>query len=222
MLIQGNFAPGTSPTKAYSGVNRPRFLLPERRKGWTQEARVAGHKVYLRTGEYPDGTLGEVFIDIAKEGATLKGVLGCFAIAVSKGLQYGVPLEEFVDTFTFQTFEPRGMVEGHENIKMSNSIIDYVFRALGLEYLDRTDIVQVPPKDKPQTESVAVEEKPVTPVQKAEPVSVEQTENSVATVQEVLGDMMGDAPACPDCGHITIRNGSCYKCLNCGNSLGCS
>jgi len=167
--------------------------------------------------------------------------LGCFAIAVSKGLQYGVPLEEFVDTFTFQTFEPRGMVEGHENIKMSNSIIDYVFRALGLEYLNRTDIVQVPPKDKPQTEPVAVQKaepvtpvqkaepvtpvqkaEPVTPVQKAEPVTAEQTENSVATVQEVLGDMMGDAPACPDCGHITIRNGSCYKCLNCGNSLGCS
>jgi len=224
MLVQGNFAPGTSPTRAYAGVNRPRFLLPERREGWTQEARVAGHKVYLRTGEYPDGTLGEVFIDIAKEGATLKGVLGCFAIAVSKGLQYGVPLEEFVDTFTFQTFEPRGMVEGHENIKMSNSIIDYVFRALGLEYLDRTDIVQVPPKDKQQAEPVAVEDKPqsTAPVQQAEPVAVEQAENSVATVQEVLGDMMGDAPACPDCGHITIRNGSCYKCLNCGNSLGCS
>ena len=166
-------------------------------------------------------------------------MLGCFAIAVSKGLQYGVPLEEFVDTFTFQTFEPRGMVEGHENIKMSNSIIDYVFRALGLEYLDRTDIVQVPPKDKKQVEPVAVEEKPqsTAPVQPAEPVAVEekpqstapaepvvveQAENSVATVQEVLGDMMGDAPACPDCGHITIRNGSCYKCLNCGNSLGCS
>ena len=224
MLIQGNFAPGTSPTRAYAGVNRPRFLLPERRQGWTQEARVAGHKVYLRTGEYPDGTLGEVFIDIAKEGATLKGVLGCFAIAVSKGLQYGVPLEEFVDTFTFQTFEPRGMVEGHENIKMSNSIIDYVFRALGLEYLNRTDIVQVPPKEKQQIEPVAVEEKPqpTPPVKQIEPVAVNQSENSVATVQEVLGDMMGDAPACPDCGHITIRNGSCYKCLNCGNSLGCS
>jgi len=240
MLIQGNFAPGTSPSKAYAGVNRPRFLLPERRKGWTQEAKVAGHKVYLRTGEYPDGTLGEVFIDIAKEGATLKGVLGCFAIAVSKGLQYGVPLEEFVDTFTFQTFEPRGMVEGHENIKMSNSIIDYVFRALGLEYLDRTDIVQVTPKDKQQSKPVAVEQaqpkppaqqsKPVAveqaqpkpPAQQSKPVAVEQAQNSVATVQEVLGDMMGDAPACPDCGHITIRNGSCYKCLNCGNSLGCS
>ena len=245
MLIQGNFAPGTSPSRAYAGVNRPRFLLPERREGWTQEARIAGHKVYLRTGEYPDGTLGEVFIDIAKEGATLKGVLGCFAIAVSKGLQYGVPLEEFVDTFTFQTFEPRGMVEGHENIKMSNSIIDYVFRALGLEYLDRTDIVQVPPKDKSVQETkpvvktetapvVKTETAPVVkqrltcsktetvPVVKTETVPVEQAENSVATVQEVLGDMMGDAPACNECGHITIRNGSCYKCLNCGNSLGCS
>jgi ribonucleoside-diphosphate reductase alpha chain len=181
-------------------------------------------------------------------------VLGCFAIAVSKGLQYGVPLEEFVDTFTFQTFEPRGMVEGHENIKMSNSIIDYVFRALGLEYLDRTDIVQVPPKDKvvqetkpvaktetapvaktetapvaktetapvAKTETAPVDKTETTPVAKTETAPVEQAENSVATVQEVLGDMMGDAPACNECGHITIRNGSCYKCLNCGNSLGCS
>ena len=264
MLMLGNYAPGTSPTKAYAGTTRPRFLLPERREGWTQEARIAGHKVYLRTGEYPDGTLGEVFIDIAKEGATLKGVLGCFAIAVSKGLQYGVPLEEFVDTFTFQTFEPRGMVEGHENIKMSNSIIDYVFRALGLEYLNRTDIVQNPPQDSLDEENDTsapiqsatpppideqVTESPAQ-VEEVEPTNTSQTNetqaeaqevqfitkveeketfentdtasNSVTTVQEVLGDMMGDAPACPDCGHITIRNGSCYKCLNCGNSLGCS
>jgi ribonucleoside-diphosphate reductase alpha chain len=144
------------------------------------------------------------------------------------------------------------MVEGHENIKMSNSIIDYVFRALGLEYLDRTDIVQVPPKEnlikddsscgcdqgsclcnsspvaKTETSPVAkTETSPVaktetSPVAKTETSPVEQTENSVATVQEVLGDMMGDAPACNECGHITIRNGSCYKCLNCGNSLGCS
>ena len=257
MLIQGNFAPGTSPTRAYAGMNRPRFLLPEKRMGWTQEAKIGGHKVYLRTGEYPDGTLGEVFIDIAKEGATLKGVLGCFAIAVSKGLQYGVPLEEFVDTFTFQTFEPRGMVEGHENIKMSNSIVDYVFRALGLEYLNRTDIVQNPPKEKgtPVQESLsapvqeqvtesteeverveptnsikanepsseAQEVQFVTKVEKKESLdTTEATSNSVTTVQEVLSDMMGDAPACNECGHITIRNGSCYKCLNCGNSLGCS
>ena len=264
MLMHGNYPAGTSPTKAYAGTTRPRFLLPERREGWTQEAKISGHKVYLRTGEYPDGTLGEVFIDIAKEGATLKGVLGCFAIAVSKGLQYGVPLEEFVDTFTFQTFEPRGMVEGHENIKMSNSIVDYVFRALGLEYLNRTDIVQNPPSEIP----APVQEATPAPVQEATPSPVqdvadsssevqeveptnkstldqsmnnsqevqfitklqetgileaaETTTNSVTTVQEVLGDMMGDAPACNECGHITIRNGSCYKCLNCGNSLGCS
>jgi hypothetical protein len=86
-----------------------------------------------------------VFLDLAKEGATLRGILGCFAIAVSKGLQYGVPLEEYVDTFTFQTFEPRGMVEGHPNIKMANSIVDYVFRALGVEYLHRDELAQVPP-----------------------------------------------------------------------------
>jgi ribonucleoside-diphosphate reductase alpha chain len=135
------------------------------------------------------------------------------------------------------------MVEGHENIKMSNSIIDYVFRALGLEYLDRTDIVQVPPKDKAveeqksepvemvaktetapvaKTETAPVAKTETAPVAKTETAPVEQAENSVATVQEVLGDMMGDAPACNECGHITIRNGSCYKCLNCGNSLGCS
>ena len=108
---------------------------------------------------------------------------------------------------------------------MSNSIIDYVFRALGLEYLDRTDIVQVPPKDKPvaKTETAPVAKTETAPVAKTETAApAEQAENSVATVQEVLGDMMGDAPACNECGHITIRNGSCYKCLNCGNSLGCS
>ena len=129
------------------------------------------------------------------------------------------------------------MVEGHENIQMSNSLIDYVFRALGLEYLNRTDIVQVPPKEVKESavsEDVQVTQKaePVTPVQKTEPVtpvqktnseqSVQAASNSVDTVQEVLSDMMGDAPACDDCGHITVRNGSCYKCLNCGNSLGCS
>ena len=143
----GKIPAGMSPTQAYAqGMHPPRFMLPARRGGYTQEARIGGHKVYLRTGEYEDGTLGEVFIDLAKEGATLHGILSCFAIAVSKGLQFGVPLEEFVDTFTFQTFEPRGLVEGHPNIKMANSIVDYVFRALGVEYLKRDDLAQVPPR----------------------------------------------------------------------------
>src|SRR5690606_8023868 len=115
------------------------------RSGFNQEARVGGHKVFLRTGEYEDGTLGEIFIDLAKEGATLKGILSCFAIAVSKGLQYGLPLEEFVDTFPVQTFEPRGLVEGLPTIKMANTSTDYVFRALGVEYLQRDELAQVPP-----------------------------------------------------------------------------
>ncbi len=144
-VFSGVYTPGISPTAAYASLPRPRFMLPARRSGYTQEARIGGHKVFLRTGEYEDGTLGEVFLDLAKEGATLRGILGCFAIAVSKGLQYGVPLEEYVDTFTFQTFEPRGMVEGHPNIKMANSIVDYVFRALGVEYLHRDELAQVPP-----------------------------------------------------------------------------
>ena len=123
-----------------------RRRLPARRSGFTQEARVAGNKVFLRTGEYEDGTLGEIFIDMHKEGAAFRSMINCFAIAISKGLQYGVPLEEFVETFTFTRFEPQGMVSGHPNIKMATSIIDYVFRVLGLEYLGRTDLTQVPPE----------------------------------------------------------------------------
>jgi ribonucleoside-diphosphate reductase alpha chain len=288
----GNLPKGLSPTQAYAqGLQPPRFLLPARRAGYNQEARVGGHKLYLRTGEYEDGTLGEIFIDLAKEGATLKGILSCFAIAVSKGLQYGVPLEEFVDTFTFQTFEPRGMVEGHPNIKMANSIIDYVFRALGVEYLQRDELAQVPP-DRELAEppkglateagiqldlTDAVGESEIDLLQKAAefvddlgsatlvgsandvtplvggPTGrspgeggasaasssqtsvitqvtrvVEKTEAMVAvsamadTADMVLRENMGDAPVCSNCGHMTIRNGSCYVCLTCGDTTGCS
>ncbi len=309
----GMFRPGISPSEAYDDLPRPRFLLPARRGGYTQEARVGGHKVFLRTGEYDDGTLGEVFIDLAKEGATLRGILSCFAIAVSKGLQYGVPLEEFVDTFTFQTFEPRGMVEGHPNIKMSNSIVDYVFRALGVEYLKRDELAQVPPdrshelpepkkgialdagvqldleeaaKERDIDAQIAAAEfvdadddnsarlggsaspspastptssrggsaVPATrlspgPGAMAAPAGRVATANGngarsdaspsgggapaqagavgvvdaqTAGIQAVLADKMGDAPLCDTCGHITVRNGSCYRCLNCGDSKGCS
>ena len=258
----GRIPAGVSPTEAYDrGMQPPRFLLPARRGGYTQEARIGGHKVFLRTGEYEDGTLGEVFIDLAKEGATLRGILSCFAIAVSKGLQYGVPLEEFVDTFTFQTFEPRGMVEGHPNIKMANSIVDYVFRALGVEYLQRDELAQVPPvreMELPEpAKGLAVEagvqldltdaamEKDIDiqvaaarfvdsvpssngsngsratqPVRTR--VAVAAVDAGTASVQSALAAMMGDAPLCETCGHITIRSGSCYKCLNCGGTTGCS
>ena len=290
VIHAGMFRPGISPTAAYEDLPRPRFHLPARREGFTQEGRVGGHKVFLRTGEYDDGTLGELFIDLAKEGATLRGILSCFAIAVSKGLQYGVPLEEFVDTFTFQTFEPRGMVEGHPNIKMANSIIDYVFRALGVDYLHRDELAQVPPDRSHQlpeppsgiavdaglqldlTESAMEDDidaqvraaafadslvpatdanggngspKPVggasngtahrvdsgavpeTSLRAWEAVAAAATSGSIAdaqtsSIQALLADKMGDAPLCDTCGHITVRNGSCYRCLNCGDSKGCS
>jgi ribonucleoside-diphosphate reductase alpha chain len=251
----GNLPAGISPTEAYAqGMKPPRFLLPARRTGFNQEARVGGHKVYLRTGEYEDGTLGEIFIDLAKEGATLKGILSCFAIAVSKGLQYGVPLEEYVDTFTFQTFEPRGMVEGHDNIKMANSIVDYVFRALGVEYLQRDELAQVPPdrdSDLPgPPKGLAVEagvqlalddaaaDSDVDAVKSVaelldgpdaeiktperEKVAVASANGKASVSDAALSENMGDAPACSNCGHMTVRNGSCYVCLTCGDTTGCS
>ncbi|MBY6165823.1 vitamin B12-dependent ribonucleotide reductase [Pseudooceanicola nitratireducens] len=122
-----------------------RTKMPERRKGYTQKATVGGHKVYLRTGEYEDGSLGEIFIDMHKEGAGFRAMMNNFAIAVSVGLQYGVPLEEFVDAFTFTKFEPAGMVQGNDSIKNATSILDYIFRELAVSYLDRTDLAHVKP-----------------------------------------------------------------------------
>ncbi|MHA6267614.1 vitamin B12-dependent ribonucleotide reductase [Aliiroseovarius sp. CAU 1755] len=127
-------------------VARGREKLPERRKGYTQKAIVGGHKVYLRTGEYEDGNLGEIFIDMHKEGAGFRAMMNNFAIAVSVGLQYGVPLEEFVDAFTFTKFEPAGMVQGNDSIKNATSILDYIFRELAVSYLDRTDLAHVKPE----------------------------------------------------------------------------
>ncbi|MEM8732196.1 MAG: vitamin B12-dependent ribonucleotide reductase [Pseudomonadota bacterium] len=127
-------------------VQSHREKMPERRKGYTQKAIVGGHKVYLRTGEYRDGSLGEIFIDMHKEGAGFRAMMNNFAIAVSVGLQYGVPLEEFVDAFTFTKFEPAGMVQGNDSIKNATSILDYIFRELAVSYLDRTDLAHVKPE----------------------------------------------------------------------------
>ncbi len=124
-----------------------RRKLPDRRKGYTQKAIVGGHKVYVRTGEYEDGKLGEIFIDMHKEGAAFRAMMNNFAIAISIGLQYGVPLEEFVEAFTFTRFEPSGMVEGNQTIKMSTSILDYIFRELAISYLGRNDLAHVTPPD---------------------------------------------------------------------------
>ena len=213
-----------------------RHRLPKKRKGFTQEARIGGHKVFLRTGEYEDGSLGEIFVDMHKEGAAFRSLMNCFAISVSMGLQHGVPLDAYVRQFTFTRFEPQGIVEGHPNIKFSTSIIDYVFRVLGVEYLRQYDFAQVPPKEEQEelqnpTDVAAVHRlegaqpsEPPPAIEPAEQVTFGFEENGQqpSALDQQLGEMMGDAPMCDKCGHITVRNGACYKCLNCGNSMGCS
>ena len=127
--------------------DRERERLPDRRKGYTQKAVVGGHKVYLRTGEYQDGRLGEIFIDMHKEGAAFRSLMNNFAIAISLGLQYGVPLEEYVEAFTFVRFEPAGLVQGNDAIKNATSILDYVFRELAISYLGRNDLAHIAPDE---------------------------------------------------------------------------
>lgn len=211
-----------------------RIRLPKKRRGFTQEALVGGHKVFLRTGEYDDGRLGEIFIDMHKEGAAFRSLMNCFAMAVSVGLQYGVPLDTYVEQFTFTRFEPHGPVGGHPNIKFATSIVDYLFRVLGVEYLQRYDFAQVKPTQeepkviedpgakKLESESALAPENEQSPSTSAAPAAHASTGGNKGAMDAQLEDMMGDAPVCDGCGHITVRNGSCYKCLNCGNSMGCS
>lgn len=217
-----------------------RRALPAKRRGFTQKAKINGQTIFLRTGEYSDGTVGEIFIDMAKEGATMRSMLNCFAIAVSIGLQYGVPLEEYVEKFVFTKFDPAGFVE-HPNIKSSTSIVDFIFRVLGYEYLSRTDLVHV--LDKPEVMNTGAEDwdepsghandKPakqpelssvrvVATQPAAAKAHVHKNGSNLDAVNVAAKSMQSDAPACNTCGHITIRSGTCYKCLNCGNSMGCS
>lgn len=216
-----------------------RRALPAKRRGYTQKAKINGQALFVRTGEYGDGTLGEIFIDMAKEGATMRSMLNCFAISVSIGLQYGVPLEEFVEKFVFTRFEPSGMVD-HPNIKSATSIVDFIFRSLAYEYLDRSDLVHV--LDKPEVmntgndswdEPAAKEFEKKTPelsdvriVAAAKAAKMPSVKTGTMANYDALSaankSMQSDAPACNVCGHLTIRSGTCYKCLNCGNSLGCS
>src|SRR5690606_25808160 len=123
-----------------------RRRMPDRREGYTQKATIGGHKVYISTGQYADGSLGEIFIGMHKEGAAFRSLMNCFAIAISLGLQYGVPLEEYVDAFVFTRFEPNGPVAGHPRIKMSTSIIDDIFRELAVTYLERSALAHVNPE----------------------------------------------------------------------------
>jgi ribonucleoside-diphosphate reductase alpha chain len=234
-----------SGTRVY--IHGEQRKMPYKRSGLTIKSKIAGQSLFMRTGEYPDGKLGEVFIDMYKEGAAFRSLLNLFAISISTGLQYGIPLEEYVDKFTFTRFEPSGMTD-HPNIRSCTSIIDFVFRVLGMEYLGRTDFVQVKPKgiQKNRAEMMAklavmqqgqqtfelgdaVEDK-IKKVEKIEdqptlpnmPKAIKMEQPTASGIDAQLSSMMGDAPPCSTCGHTTIRNGTCYKCLNCGSTTGCS
>lgn len=212
-----------------------RKQLPAKRRGYTFKGKVGGQPLFLRTGEYGDATLGEIFIDMAKEGATMRSLLNSFAIAVSVGLQYGVPLEEYVDKFIFTRFEPSGVVE-HPNIKNATSVLDYIFRLLAYEYLDRVDLVHVPDQHRiteddeinnaaqQQLSQVRITapqptSKPQQSMVSPKPVMTTQSNN--AEIKKLMGTS-ADAPACRNCGNITLRNGTCYMCPNCGTTTGCS
>jgi len=199
-----------------------RRMLPKRRKGYIREAYVGGHKVFLRTGEYEDGSLGEVFIDMYKEGASFKGLLNCFAVLASKALQYGMPLEELVDSFTFTRFEPAGAVQGHNAIKNSTSILDYVFRSIGYDYLGRKDFVHVKAVDEllesnGENGHVPVVEPSLAVHVEPEHAATRQSQVYQAKVQGYTGEQ------CENCGSMRVKqNGTCKVCDDCGMTTGCS
>lgn len=203
-----------------------RRTLPKRRKGYIREAYVGGHKVFLRTGEYEDGSLGEIFIDMYKEGASFKGLMNCFAVLASKALQYGMPLEELVDSFTFTRFEPAGAVQGHNTIRYATSILDYVFRSIGYDYLGRKDFVHVKAIDEVPGAGAPAE---LLVKQEVAAMHAEHHDTSVppaasrssqvyqAKAQGYTGEH------CANCGSMRVRqNGTCKVCDDCGMTTGCS
>jgi ribonucleoside-diphosphate reductase alpha chain len=199
-----------------TALRGPRKSLPNRRSGYTQKAKIGGHSVFIRTGEYEDGALGEIFLDMHKEGAAFRSLLNSFAIAVSLGLQYGVPLEEYVDAFTFSRFEPNGMVQGHDYVKMATSVIDYIFRDLAISYLKRSDLGQVKGDDLLATATTAAPEKA-----KRNPAARPPLGEAALAAQARIKGYEGDP--CPACGSFTlVRNGTCMKCDTCGGTTGCS
>jgi len=201
----------TDRKKSGGKTRGARKSLPNRRSGYTQKSKIAGHSIFIRTGEYDDGSLGEIFLDMHKEGAAFRSLLNSFAIAVSLGLQYGVPLEEYVDAFTFSRFEPNGIVKGHDYVKMATSVIDFIFRDLAISYLKRVELGQVKPEDLLATGTKTD--------RRAEDTGL--WNNGDGASQARIKGYEGDA--CPSCGSFTlIRNGTCMKCDTCGETTGCS
>jgi len=221
-----------------------RRRLPDRRKGYIQKATVGGHKVYLHTGEFDDGELGEIFIDMHKEGAAFRSLMNNFAIAISIGLQYGVPLEEFVDAFVFTRFEPAGEVTGNDSIRKATSILDYIFRELAVSYLGRDDLAEIENVSHDGLGTGANEgEEPTVPVQPMRPEQLiskgfsrgvmpdnivpftarrvaERLEEDEAPpiTQQRAPEYLSDA--CPTCGHFTLRpDDGVAVCEACGATV---
>lgn len=208
-----------------------RKKLPAKRKGFNQKAKIDGETVFVRTGEYEDGTLGEIFIDMHKEGASFRSMLNCFAIAVSLGLQYGVPLHEYVDKLTFTRFEPAGKVE-HPNIKNATSVIDYIFRLLAFEYDGRVDLIHVMPEEMVEKSRDAADISAEAGSNDFDGVihspakaskTTQHSGSSTKPVAALTTNIKGDGLSCRACGSFNVqRNGTCYMCHNCGTTTGCS
>lgn len=220
------------PDANKTAITCQRRKLPDRRDGYTQKATVAGNKIYFHTGEYEDGTLGEIFIDMHKEGATLRAMMNNFAIAISIALQHGVPLEKFVEAFTFTKFEPAGLVHGHERLKTATSFLDYIFRDLAINYLGRDDLAHEIREVKTETNETVEEGDETTSLfTKHEMTGTDGTtyvvdngkfRQALATMGKQLKNGYSGDP-CPSCSSFTLRrNGTCYICDTCGETTGCS
>ncbi len=216
-----------------------RKKLPYRRGGYTQKAKIGTQSVYLRTGEYDNGQLGEIFIDMHREGAAVRSLLNCFAIAISLGLQHGVPLEEYVDAFVFTKFEPSGMVNGNPHVKMTTSVIDYIFRELAVTYMGRGDLAHVSEEElltrqlRPETDGQSEAPATMTSLTQTVETTVKETAEAKVTQSQSTGSYENEyekakqlgytGNACPECGSMTmVRNGTCEKCITCGSTSGCS
>jgi ribonucleoside-diphosphate reductase alpha chain len=242
--------------KVVEKVVREREKLPSKRLGYTQKAVVGGHKIYLRTGDYADGRLGEIFIDMHKEGAAFRAALNAYAIAISLGLQYGVPVQEFIDAFTFTRFEPAGPVQGHDHIKSATSIIDFIWRDIAINYFDRFDLAHVKPEDighdvmgegikadndnaplpalEAFQEAVYHDAKVPTgvviagsingaPTYSTGPREWTQGINEKVAARQVAKSKGYTGNTCTNCGGMSmVRNGTCEKCEDCGETTGCS
>jgi ribonucleoside-diphosphate reductase alpha chain len=227
-----------SVLEKHNDTNKPRRRkLPNKRGGYTQKAEVAGHKIYLRTGEYEDGSLGEIFLDMHKEGATFRALMNNFAIAVSIALQHGTPLEKFVEAFTFTKFEPAGMVHGHERLKTATSFLDYIFRDLGVQYLGREDLAHGVREVKSEEVKVEATAKVLNSIGEPEEILVSKmtgTDNGAPAALAYLNNKSASKKkaviaqgytgnACSACGNFTLkRNGTCEICDTCGETTGCS